>query len=172
MSKLLGEWFAAGTPRHYVLRVESLFGGNRAKSSIDRIADGIQTDHPVRAFSDRTVSPSFVDDVVAATSALLERRPSSGLYHCVNAGCATWVDVAREIARLTDRPQARIDEIRMADAGLKAPRPLFAALDTGKLANAAMKMPTWQDAIQRYLHSRAATQTRVEGRGQTSEVRG
>ena len=26
-SKLLGEWFAAQTPRHYVIRVESLFGG-------------------------------------------------------------------------------------------------------------------------------------------------
>ena len=26
-SKLLGEWFAAETPMHYVIRVESLFGG-------------------------------------------------------------------------------------------------------------------------------------------------
>src|SRR5262249_33242288 len=28
-SKLLGEWFAADAPDHYVLRVESLFGGTR-----------------------------------------------------------------------------------------------------------------------------------------------
>ena len=34
MSKLMGEWFVAETPRHYVLRVESLFGGPRAKSSV------------------------------------------------------------------------------------------------------------------------------------------
>ncbi|HEV3486605.1 MAG TPA: sugar nucleotide-binding protein, partial [Vicinamibacterales bacterium] len=27
LSKLLGEWFAADAPSHYVLRVESLFGG-------------------------------------------------------------------------------------------------------------------------------------------------
>ena len=37
MSKLLGEWFALEVPGAYVLRVESLFGGRRAKSSIDKI---------------------------------------------------------------------------------------------------------------------------------------
>src|SRR5690606_15872637 len=46
MSKLLGEWFAAEAPRHYVLRVESLFGGTRAKSSIDKILDAILAGEP------------------------------------------------------------------------------------------------------------------------------
>src|SRR5262249_378794 len=40
-SKLLGEWFAADAPRCYVLRVESLFGGTRRPSSIDRIVAAI-----------------------------------------------------------------------------------------------------------------------------------
>ena len=40
-SKLLGEWFAAETPRHYILRVESLFGGAAAKSSVDTLLNGI-----------------------------------------------------------------------------------------------------------------------------------
>jgi len=160
MSKLLGEWFAAGTPRHYVVRVESLFGGRRAKSSIDRIADGLEAGQPVRAFSDRTVSPSFVDDVVAATMALLDRRPSSGVYHCVNDGHSTWLGVAKEIARLTGQPPDRIEAVRMADAGLKASRPLFAALDPGKLAASALPMPTWQDALARYVRARAAATTR------------
>ena len=35
-SKLIGEWFALEVPRALVLRVESLFGGRPAKSSIDR----------------------------------------------------------------------------------------------------------------------------------------
>ena len=33
MSKLMGEWFATDAPRHYVLRVESLFGGSSDRSS-------------------------------------------------------------------------------------------------------------------------------------------
>jgi dTDP-4-dehydrorhamnose reductase len=35
LSKLLGEYFALEVPSAYVLRVESLFGGKRAKSSVD-----------------------------------------------------------------------------------------------------------------------------------------
>ena len=43
LSKLLGEWLAADAPEHYVLRVESLFGGERAKSSVDRILDALRS---------------------------------------------------------------------------------------------------------------------------------
>jgi dTDP-4-dehydrorhamnose reductase len=155
MSKLLGEWLAADTPRHYVLRVESLFGGRRAKSSIDAIANAIDAGRPVRAFTDRTVSPSFVEDVVAATHQILERRPAFGLYHCVNSGYGTWLDVARELARLRGRSDAAIEPIRMADAKLKAPRPLFAALDNTKLG-ASVTLPSWQDALARYMRERTA----------------
>ena len=35
----------------------------------------------------------------------------------------------------------------MADAGLLAPRPKFAALSNAKLARAGIAMPTWQDAL-------------------------
>jgi dTDP-4-dehydrorhamnose reductase len=34
---------------------------------------------------------------------------------------------------------------------LRAPRPKFAALANEKLARAALQMPTWQDALRRYL---------------------
>ena len=40
-SKLIGEWFAADAASHYVLRVESLFGGRKRRSSIDRIAEAL-----------------------------------------------------------------------------------------------------------------------------------
>jgi dTDP-4-dehydrorhamnose reductase len=151
MSKLLGEWFAAEAPRHYVLRVESLFGGARPRSSIDRIIDNLRAGHPIRAFVDRSVSPSFVDDVVMATSELLRLSAPFGLYHCVNSGFTNWVGVASELARMLGRPDALIDAIPMASAGLRAPRPLFAALSNQKLIDAGVPMPTWQDALRRHL---------------------
>jgi dTDP-4-dehydrorhamnose reductase len=160
MSKLLGEWFAAETARHYVLRVESLFGGRRAKSSIDAIADGIQAGRPVRAFADRVVSPSFVDDVVAVTRTLLDQRPDAGVYHCVNSGHATWVTLAREIAQLADRPDAPIEAVRLADAKLRAPRPLFAAMANDKLRAAGIALPSWQDALSRYYRLRSGAAAR------------
>jgi dTDP-4-dehydrorhamnose reductase len=153
MSKLLGEWFAADAPRHYVLRVESLFGGTRARSSVDRILENLRAGHPVRAFVDRTVSPSFIDDVALATSELLRRVAPFGVYHCVNSGWTNWAELSRELARLIGRPNANIEEIRMAAAGLRAPRPLFAALSNQKLVEAGVPMPTWQDALRRYVEA-------------------
>lgn len=149
-SKLLGEWFALEAPRALVLRVESLFGGTNAKSSIDRIAMAITNGQEARVFSDRTVSPSYVSDVAAATRTLVERG-AFGLYHCVGTGHATWLEVGREIARtLGKEGAARLTPISVADVVMRAPRPQFAALANDKLSRIA-PMPTWQDALRRYL---------------------
>lgn len=150
-SKLLGEWLAQETPRHYVLRVESLFGGPQVRSSVDRMLAAIRTGGEVRAFVDRTVSPSYVPDVVAATAALVEQACPYGLYHCVNGGWTNWAALARELAGLAGRPDAAIREVRMADANLVASRPQFAALSNDKLARAGVTMPSWQDSLARYV---------------------
>jgi dTDP-4-dehydrorhamnose reductase len=150
-SKLLGEWFAADAPRHYVLRVESLFGGTRRPSTIDRIVASMRAGEPARVFVDRTVSPSFVDDVAAATARLLEVQPAPGVYHCVNSGETTWYGLAEEIARVLGL-NARLVATRVADVPLKARRPQYAALSNEKLRAAGISMPSWQDAIGRYLH--------------------
>jgi len=97
-SKLLGEWLAADCPRHYVLRVESLFGGSHRRSTIDRIIDAIREGRQARVFVDRTVTPSFVTDVADATWRLISGAAPFGLYHCVNSGVTTWFELAREIA--------------------------------------------------------------------------
>ena len=161
MSKLLGEWFAESA-RHYVLRVESLFGGavletgadgRRFGSSLDRIADALIDGREVRAFVDRVVSPSYVDDVAAATLALVRTGPAHGLYHCVGSGQATWYDVATELAeRLGVEPDIR--GIALADLKLRAPRPRFCALSNRKLAAAGIEMPHWRDAVARYARIR------------------
>ena len=151
-SKLLGEWFAQEAPRVFVMRVESLFGGRVAKSSIDRIIDALLEGRQVRAFTDRTVSPSYVVDVAAATHALVERG-EPGLYHCVNSGFATWFEVAQAIASQLGLA-GDIDAMSVKDLPLPAPRPQFAALSNAKLERAGVQMPSWQDAIARYLRRR------------------
>ena len=155
-SKLLGEWMAADNPRHFVLRVESLFGGPHAKRSVDRIADAVRAGGPAPVFSDRVVSPSFVDDVVGATGHLLRSGSPPGLYHCVNTGYGTWFDVGREIARLLDQPETTLKPVSVRDVKLRAPRPRFAALSNAKLARAGYAMPSWQDALRRYLSRQGA----------------
>lgn len=157
-SKLLGEWFALEAPRGFVLRVESLFGARSGcrigRSSLDRIVAGIEAGQHVPVFTDRTVSPSYVIDLAAATRALLGSGAEPGLYHCVNSGMATWFEIATEIARLLGK-EPRLTPITQQGMKLRAPRPLYCALDNGRLRAAGVPMPTWQDALARYLGGRA-----------------
>jgi dTDP-4-dehydrorhamnose reductase len=150
-SKLLGEWMAADAPKHYVLRVESLFGGPKRRSSIDRIAMAIESGSAAPVFVDRVVSPSFVHDVVEASAHLLRTGAPVGVYHCVNSGHATWFEVGREIARLLGKTAEVLKPIHVKDVVLPASRPQFAALSNARLACTGFAMPSWQDAIARYL---------------------
>ena len=152
LSKLLGEWFALDAPRAFVLRVESLFGGTRAKSSIDRIVQAIAEGRPANVFVDRTVSPSYVVDVAAATRAVVQRG-APGLYHCVGTGHANWHGVGLEIARLMGKErEAHLQPVSVADVAMRARRPQFAALSNDKLSR-IVPVPSWQDALRRYLNS-------------------
>jgi dTDP-4-dehydrorhamnose reductase len=150
-SKLIGEWLAADAPRHFVIRVESLFGGPHRRSSIDRIANGVRNGQASPVFFDRVVSPSYVIDVADASAFMLESRPEWGLYHCVNTGHASWLDVGKEIVWRLGGSESALTPVSVNDVKLRASRPQYAALSNDKLAKAGYVMPIWQDAIGRYL---------------------
>jgi len=158
-SKLAGEWFALDAPRAFVLRVESLFGTPRAwngrRGSLEAIVSGLEEGREVRVFSDRVVSPAYVRDVAAATRHLIDAEAQPGLYHCVNSGQATWLAIAQEAARMLD-VDPRLSPVSSAGVSLKAARPQYSALATAKLAAAGFPMPTWQDALRRWLEWRDA----------------
>ncbi len=161
-SKLLGEWFAVGAPRHYILRVESLFGGGaetprpgerRLGSTLDKIVDAMLDGRPVRGFTDRTVSPSYVPDVAAATKTIVSRSAPTGLYHCVNGGLASWFDVVRAAA-IQLGCESLLSPITTNDVDVRATRPKFCALSNAKIVAAGARLPTWEDAVRRYLTAR------------------
>ena len=153
-SKLLGEWFALETRRAYVLRVESLFGraasGPAARGSVAGILNTLRAGGSPKVFEDRTISPTYVIDGARATRQLLESAAPPGLYHCVNSGLCTWLEFAQELARRLGT-EPRFTPVRMADAGLRAARPQYCALSNEKLHSVGIEMPSWQDALARYV---------------------
>jgi dTDP-4-dehydrorhamnose reductase len=155
-SKLLGEWFAADVDRRYVLRVESLFGqapgGPAPKGSVGGMVHRLVAGEEVRAFEDRTVTPTYICDAARATRVLLEAGAAAGLYHCVNSGACTWLEFAQELARRLG-VEGRFVPVRMADVTLRARRPQYCALSNAKLRTAGAAMPTWEDALSRYVRS-------------------
>jgi dTDP-4-dehydrorhamnose reductase len=163
-TKLLGEWYAQGAPRHFVLRVESLFGIPEGKSTIDRMFEEFRAGRTVNAFYDRTVSPAYVDDVAAATRRLLEGKAASGVYHCVNAGFTTWHELAMELRRQMGSP-SNVIPVSAETLESKVSRPKFAALSNEKLANLGIELPAWQSALSRALAAPPRTTTPIPPSG-------
>jgi dTDP-4-dehydrorhamnose reductase len=155
-SKLMGEWFAADAPRAYVLRVESLFGSVKgarpAKGSVASILKSIRAGAEARVFEDRTISPTYVFDAAVATRKLVEQSAPTGVYHCVNSGSCTWLDLAREIARQLG-VEPKLVPVRMAGEKLRVERPMYCVLSNAKLAALGITMPAWRDAIARYVRA-------------------
>jgi dTDP-4-dehydrorhamnose reductase len=91
--------------------------------------------------------------VAAATEQIINpmaSRPAPGVYHCVNSGVTTWLGIAEEIARVLRR-DAELIPVKSTEVPLKAKRPIYCALSNGKLKDAGIVMPAWQEALGRYV---------------------
>ena len=107
-SKLVGEWMAADAPqalraarREPVRRPASRAAASIASST--RCAPASRRRCSSIAWCRRASSPTSS----TRRRICCGRGPPSGLYHCVNTGHATWLDVGREIARLLGKPDDR-----------------------------------------------------------------
>lgn len=164
-SKMLGDWFALDAPRAYVLRVESLFGwtpgGPKPRGSVAAMLDTMLAGGSPPVFEDRTVSPTYIPDAAQATRRLLELGAEPGIYHCVNSGSCTWLEFAEEMARQLGI-EPKLTRVKMTETKMRAQRPLFCALSNDKLRRAGVEMPSWQDALGRFVASMRDRASRLE----------
>lgn len=134
-----------GAGKWCVARTAWIFGPGK-KNFIETILGLAATREEIRVVNDQTGSPTYTVDLARATLELALRR-QSGIVHAVNAGQATWCDLAAEAVRLAGRP-CRVRPISSAEYPQKARRPAFSVLD------ASLKMPDWKDALARYMAAR------------------
>ena len=89
-------WSASGwpptAPQHYVLRVESLFGGPQRRSSVDRIVDAVRSGAAGAGVLRSRRVAKLRRRRGRASALLLRDAAAVGLYHCVNSGHATWLE--------------------------------------------------------------------------------
>lgn len=118
------------TDNYLILRLSWLcgqFGGNFVKTmlKLGRERDVLQV------VDDQWGSPTYTDNVVANTLALLEAE-SAGTYHITSKGMITWYDFAAAIFELNDI-NVKIEAVSSDTFVTKAKRPHFSKLSTKKL---------------------------------------
>lgn len=151
-SKLAGERAVlSGNPRAAVVRtawVVSARGRNFVRTILDAAAS--RSELPVVA--DVIGSPTSADDLAEAlvtlTLAMIaDPEAPTGVYHCVNAGEASWADLAVEALRLAGS-RTTVVAIPAADRPAPAPRPANSRLSCERLANDyGVAMRDWREAV-------------------------
>lgn len=151
ITKLLGERFALSAGRSYVLRLSSLYGGHTGRTSVDWIVRQAQANQPVTAFSDRTVSPSYVPDVVSASLDLVRAGAPFGLYNCGSTDWCTWAELAAHVLDAVGRPEL-LAPIPFVSQPNRAVRPRNCTMSSVKLARQVAVPPRpWREALSDYL---------------------
>lgn len=151
-SKLDGEMAVSGIlDKFFIVRIAWVFGKN-GKNFIKTMLNVGKTHDEVRVVNDQIGTPTYTLDLARLLVDMLETS-KYGYYHATNeGGYISWYDFTREIYKQAGL-STKVIPVTTAEYGLsKAKRPFNSRLDKSKLVeNGFDPLPTWQDALARYL---------------------
>lgn len=139
-----------------IARTSWLFGTG-GKCFPDTILKLAATRPALDVVDDQRGSPTYVVDLAAAIIQLC-RKNASGIVHVTNAGDCTWFEFAREILARSGL-QTVVRPVSSAQMARPAPRPSYSVLSPASLHAWQVTMPTWQNALVRYLADRSSQLT-------------
>ena len=151
-TKLEGELAVAQTlEKYFIVRIAWVFGRN-GNNFIKTMLNVGKKYESLRVVNDQIGTPTYTLDLSRLLVDMAESE-KYGYYHATNeGGFISWYDFACEIFRQTGYT-TQVQPVTTAEYGLsKAARPFNSRLDKSKLAqNGFAPLPTWQDALARYL---------------------
>ena len=151
-TKLEGELAVANTlKKYFIVRIAWVFGLN-GKNFIKTMVNLGKTHDTLRVVCDQIGTPTYTLDLAVLLVDMIETE-KYGYYHATNeGGYISWYDFAREIFRQAGM-NTQVIPVTTAEYGLsKAARPFNSRLDKSKLTQAGFALlPTWQDAVARYM---------------------
>lgn len=145
------------TERFFIVRIAWVFGLN-GKNFIKTMLRLGQTHESLRVVCDQIGTPTYTLDLARLLVDMIETE-KYGVYHATNeGGYISWADFAAEIFRRAGMP-TKVVPATTSEYGLsKAARPYNSRLDKRKLIeNGFEPLPTWQDALSRYLREIGCT---------------
>lgn len=146
-SKLAGERALVGSgARFFLVRTAWLYGAGGG-NFVDTMLKIAENKEEVRVVNDQHGSPTFTRDVARATRQLItDETFTPGIYHVVNAGVATWYDLAVEIMELADK-STLVVPVSSAQFVRPAVRPAYSILRNTR----GPKMRAWREAVKEYI---------------------
>jgi len=155
-TKLEGELAVSSIlDKFFIVRIAWVFGKN-GKNFIKTMINVGKTHDTVRVVNDQIGTPTYTYDLARLLVDMAE-TDKYGYYHATNSesepgGYISWYDFCCEFYRQYGL-NTKVIPVSTEEYGLSvAARPYNSRLDKSKLVEAGFKpLPTWQDAVRRYL---------------------
>lgn len=151
-TKLEGELaVSSNLDKFFIVRIAWVFGvnGNNFIKTMIKLSDKYDT---LRVVNDQIGTPTYTFDLARLLVDMVETE-KYGYYHATNeGGYISWYDFACEIFKQAGK-NMNVIPVTTEEYGLsKAARPFNSRLDKSKLVeNGFEPLPTWQNALERYL---------------------
>lgn len=151
-TKLEGELAVSSIlDKYFIVRIAWVFGLN-GKNFIKTMINVGKSHDAVRVVNDQIGTPTYTLDLSRLLVDMIETE-KYGYYHVTNeGGYISWYDFTKEIYKQYGL-DTKVIPVTTEEYGLsKAKRPFNSRLDKTKLIENGFKpLPTWQDALKRYL---------------------
>lgn len=160
-TKLAGEKAVVNNlEKFFIVRIAWVFGQN-GKNFIKTMLSLGKNHDQIRVVSDQIGTPTYTYDLARLLVDMIQ-TDKYGYYHATNeGGYISWYDFTKEIFKTAvemghteyGEDKVTVIPVTTAEYGVsKAARPFNSRLDKSKLEKAGFTpLPTWQDAVKRYL---------------------
>ena len=154
-TKLDGEEAAAQAGKYLTFRTSWVYS-NRAGGFVSKVLEWAKTKTELRIVDDQIGSPTWSRMLAEVTGQMLARYgmdktwllERQGLYHLAGAGAVSRFEWVKELLRLMGRNDIKVVPAKTAEFPTPAIRPLFSALDCGKVElEFGLWLPGWENGL-------------------------
>ena len=148
-TKYLGEVETLKHDKHFIVRISWVFGknGNNFIKTMLRLG---KEKNELNIVSDQVGSPTYTHDLAKLIVDMIE-TDKYGVYQATNEGVCSWYEFAQKIFEFANIDIC-LNPISTEQYPTKAKRPKNSVMSKNNLLDNGFELlPTWQDALKRYL---------------------
>jgi len=155
-SKWAGEQAIRDVGGRFVIVRSAWLLGAGGRNFVDAILQKARAGEALRVVGDQRGSPTYAPDLAKGLLRLAERA-EYGTFHAVNAGEASWYELAVAAVREAGLA-AGIERIESTTLARPARRPAYSVLDASSFTHVTgAALPDWRDALSRHVRSTGGT---------------
>ena len=148
-TKLEGEKFIEeNCSKYYIFRTAWLYGEGR--NFVRTMLELSKTKDEIKVVNDQHGSPTYAVDLANILHQVIDKKIEFGVYNSTNIGYTTWYEFTKKIFEIKN-VKCKVTPVTSEEFKSPAKRPKNSKMSKDKLLKNEIKIPTYEDALKRYL---------------------